>query len=120
MTVKRCSPAASCALTAACPPGRKGLVALFLAARTTASWRPLVANDEYREDQTAARSAGLVKRHETREARAIRRQVAEEIAEAIENMLEDQHALGEGCKHCDLLRLASTAARRIGSREASE
>lgn len=78
-----------------------------------------MANEDFREPQQAARRAGLKARHETREARAIRRQVAEEIALAIENLLEDPHAPGEDCENCDLLRLASAAARRIGSKEAS-
>lgn len=51
-----------------------------------------MTNDEYREDQTAARSAGLVKRHETREARAIRRQVAEELRQLGEWRREYCHA----------------------------
>lgn len=43
-----------------------------------------MANDEFREQQQAARKPGLKARHETRVERAIRRQVAEEIAAAIE------------------------------------
>ena len=39
-----------------------------------------MANDEYRDQHEAAREAGLAARHETRVERAIRRQVAEEIA----------------------------------------
>lgn len=43
-----------------------------------------MANDEFREEQSEARTAGLRVRNETRHERAIRRQVAEEIAAALE------------------------------------
>lgn len=43
-----------------------------------------MSNSEYREAQQQAREHGLRARQETREARAIRRQVAEEIAHAIQ------------------------------------
>ena len=65
----------------------------------------LMANDEYRTPQQAARDAGLAARHETRVERAIRRQVAEEIAQAIE-----AHPSG-GHKP---FRIAAAIARQIG------
>jgi len=42
---------------------------------------------EDRSEMEAARLAGLTKRHETREARAVRKAVAEEIAVALEAYL---------------------------------
>ena len=42
-----------------------------------------MANDEFREQQQASREVGLKARHETRVERAIRRDVANEIAAAI-------------------------------------
>jgi hypothetical protein len=70
-----------------------------------------------REVFKVRRDAGLAKRHETREARAIRRQVAEEIAQAIEAMPKfrrpnDQRAYV-------LQAAAARIAREIGSKEAT-
>lgn len=68
-----------------------------------------------------ARDAGLKQRHETREARAIRRQVAEEIAEAIEGADWETHtAVGSLHKHPrTALAEAARIAREIGSKETS-
>lgn len=49
----------------------------------TCTMRHVVKGGDGREEMQAARDAGLKQRHETREARAIRRQVAEEIAAEI-------------------------------------
>lgn len=80
-----------------------------------------MANSEYREPHQQAREVGLAKRHETRQERAIRRQVAEEIALAIEAFMDEsakapmavQLAIGSG--HNYLLR-AVEITREIGSR----
>lgn len=71
-------------------------------------------NEQFREQHERDRARGLVARQETRQERAIRRQVAEEIAQAIEGMdissgPERQVALG-----------AAAIAREIGTREATE
>lgn len=60
---------------------------------------------DYREVHEQAREHGLKARHETRVERAIRRQVAEEIAQAIE-----AHPSG-GHKP---FRIAAAIARQIG------
>jgi hypothetical protein len=70
----------------------------------------------------AAREAGLKARHETREARVIRRQVAEEIAQEIESFMDRMAAapiaeqLAMGSPHNYLLRTVEIA-REIGSRD---
>jgi hypothetical protein len=69
-----------------------------------------------REVFKVRRDAGLRARHETREARAIRRQVAEEIAQALEGVTDRQDGLrwlSEAM--CD----AAKIAREIGSKETS-
>jgi hypothetical protein len=72
-----------------------------------------VANDEFREVHEERREHGLKARHETREARAVRKQVAEEIASAIEVR---QHAAGRAVAY-EALALAAKIAREIGARE---
>lgn len=52
-------------------------------------------------------------RHETREARAVRKAIAEEIAAAIEVR---QHAAGRAVAY-EALALAAKIAREIGSRD---
>jgi hypothetical protein len=77
-----------------------------------------VANDEYREPQQAARKAGLEVRNETRQERAIRRAVAEEIAVAIEACVSNiKGPLFEGANAAFIGSAA--LAREIGSTEAS-
>ena len=74
-----------------------------------------------REAFRVRRIAGLKARHETRQERAIRRQVAEEIAQAIEALPEGvvnpESRYNAGFIHAcgSLARLA----REIGSKEAS-
>jgi hypothetical protein len=68
-----------------------------------------------REVFKVRRDAGLAKRHETREARAIRRQVAEEIAQAIEAVEGYEWALAGQNAGVDAARIA----REIGSKEAT-
>lgn len=64
---------------------------------------------------TEARDAGLAKRQETREARAIRRQVAEEIAQALEEMQPlwsaNTASMGDGIDQ----KRAAGIAREIGA-----
>jgi hypothetical protein len=85
-----------------------------------------------REVFKVRRDAGLAKRHETREARAIRRQVAEEIAAAIERSEDDARRLGQQCQlqgdkagelECSHLATgymrSAELAREIGSKEAT-
>jgi len=66
-----------------------------------------------REVFKVRREAGLRARHETREARAIRRQVAEEIAQAI----EAHAAANEGREFRLGLGVARRIAREIGSKD---
>jgi len=72
-----------------------------------------------REVFKVRRDAGLAKRHETREARAVRREICEEIALAIEEVgagvLNRENRYNEGFIHAcgSLARLA----REIGSRD---
>lgn len=70
---------------------------------------------------TEARDAGLAKRHETREARAIRRQVAEEIAQALEQVpmppVDTQTLFARGVEVA--LIKAARIAREIGAEETS-
>lgn len=67
-----------------------------------------------REAFQANRSAGLRARHETREARAVRRRVAEEIAAAIEaEAAADPYRV----VRCLSLKYAAKIARRIGAEE---
>ena len=74
---------------------------------------------EDRSEMEAARSAGLQRRHETREARAVRKAVAEEIASEFEKLakgvLNPENRYNEGFIHAcgSLARLA----REIGSRD---
>jgi len=65
--------------------------------------------DAFREN----RAAGLRARHETREARAIRKQVAEEIAQAIE---ANQDEIGDG-EQREIFADMATLAREIGAQE---
>ena len=74
-----------------------------------------MANDEYREPQQAARAKGLEARHETRQERAIRRQVAEEIALAIEGM-----PWAASIWHSDHYEMCAAKAREIGSKGGQE
>ena len=84
-----------------------------------------MANDEYRTPQQAARDAGLAARHETRVERAIRRQVAEEIAQAIDDMRKAlQEAYYKRAHEADRIRAefavdCMIAAREIGAKETS-
>jgi hypothetical protein len=64
-----------------------------------------------RAEMQQARAHGLRVRNETREARAIRRAVAEEIAVAIEGQV------GNGEWAGDYYRKAAQIAREIGSRQ---
>ena len=84
-----------------------------------------MANDEFRTPQQAARDAGLAARHETRVERAIRRQVAEEIAQAIDDMRKAlQEAYYKRAHEADRIRAefavdCMIAAREIGAKETS-
>lgn len=70
-----------------------------------------------RTEMAEARTAGLRARHETREARAVRRRVAEQIAVAIETFLEDPHPPNGECETCALTHQLASVARRIGAEE---
>jgi len=70
-----------------------------------------------REPFEQARAAGLRARHETREARAIRKQVAEEIAQAIE--VEESWKPDCSCPECHIAARHARIAREIGTKEAS-
>ena len=77
-----------------------------------------MANDEFRTPQQAARDAGLAARHETRVERAIRRQVAEEIAQALEKCVTgNDGALFQGADSA--FTGAARLAREVGSKEAT-
>lgn len=69
-----------------------------------------MANDEFREDQESRRQFGKAKQHEKRLERAVRKQVAEEIASAIESS-EWRY---QGIIQVDV---AARIAREIGSRD---
>ncbi len=75
--------------------------------------------DAFRAEQQARRNHGLKARHETREARAVRKAVAEEIASEFEKLakgvLNPENRYNEGFIHAcgSLARLA----REIGSRD---
>jgi hypothetical protein len=69
-----------------------------------------------REVFRVRRDAGLAKRHEIREARAIRRQVAEEIAQALEGVTDRQDSLRW---LSEAMRDAARIAREIGTKEAT-
>ena len=69
-----------------------------------------------REEMQANRAAGLAKRHETRQERAIRREVAEEIAQAIE--VEEGFKPDCTCSECDIAGRHARIAREIGSKGA--
>jgi hypothetical protein len=69
--------------------------------------------DAFRE----AREHGLKARHETREARAVRREIGEEIAQAIENHFPDLHIEGVACQRCFLVAKFAKLSREIGSRD---
>jgi hypothetical protein len=72
-----------------------------------------------RAEMDAARTAGLRARHETREARAVRRQVAEEIALAIEARRDSAKSLTEvmAMSIHAALTTAADVARQIGAEE---
>ena len=71
-----------------------------------------MANDEYRADHEAAREVGLKARQATRQERAIRREVAEEIAAGVMN---PDKPYNQGFIHgCGSV---ARAAREIGTRE---
>ena len=78
-----------------------------------------------RTEFEAARAAGLKARHETRVERAIRRQVAEEIAAEIDHFqkaLEDAYAKRGNIAddlRADAAEYCATIARSIGIQEAS-
>ena len=69
-----------------------------------------------RQEFAANRDAGLRARHETREARAVRKQVAEEIAVAIEAKASDT-SYSEPEEVTEHLLAAAQTAREIGSKE---
>lgn len=69
---------------------------------------------EDRSEMEAARLAGLQRRHETREARAVRKAVAEEIAQALEAERIVRHCTPEGMA---CFGIAASLAREIGSRD---
>jgi hypothetical protein len=69
--------------------------------------------DAFRE----AREHGLKARHETREARAVRREIGEEIAQAIENHFPDVHDEDVKCARCFLVHQFAKLSREIGSRD---
>jgi len=75
--------------------------------------------DAFRAEQQERREHGLKARHETREARAARREVANEIADMA---LSARHALCEQvdqqpCSVCWALGEIASSAREIGSRD---
>jgi hypothetical protein len=72
--------------------------------------------DAFRE----AREHGLKARHETREARAVRREIGEEIAKAIENHFPDVHDEDTQCARCFLVHQFAKVAREIGSKGGSD
>ena len=63
-----------------------------------------------------ARQHGLKARHETRVERAIRRQVAEEIAAKLDGLAADPHGTN-GEPACWAFSMAAGIAREIGTRE---
>jgi len=69
--------------------------------------------DAFRAAQQERRNHGLKARHETREARAVRKQVAEEIALALEALPSLWHTATIG------RNAAVAAAREIGSRDSA-
>lgn len=85
--------------------------------------------DAFREAQQERREHGLKARHETREARAIRKAVAEEIAlalqaeqELLDSLPTDDASVGEPSRLVVLARSsafrdAALLAREIGSRD---
>src|SRR6266496_2980957 len=75
---------------------------------------PVSDRDAFREAQQERRNHGLKARHETREARAVRREVANEIADAIARTLSVEFDDdGEAMMPRDV---AVGLAREIGSR----
>jgi hypothetical protein len=77
-----------------------------------------VADD--RSEMEAARAAGLKARHETREARAVRKAVAEEIVRAID--AKNEACAGMTSEERDAgyhtgLTVATAIVREIGSRD---
>lgn len=74
-----------------------------------------MANEQFREQHERDREAGLKARHETKLARAIRKQVAEEIADRFETMALNED-LPEEWPH--VLSWAAGLAREIGTKEA--
>ena len=69
-----------------------------------------------REQFQEARTAGLAKRHETRQERAIRREVAEEIAAKLDGLAADPHGTN-GEQACWVFSMAAGIAREIGAKE---
>ena len=74
-----------------------------------------MANDEYRPQLEAARRLGLEVRQGLRHRRAIRREVAEEIALAIE-----AHELADSIWHGQHIRECAAIARSFATPDASE
>jgi hypothetical protein len=72
--------------------------------------------DAFRAEQQERRNHGLKARHETREARAVRREVANEIAAAIEAKASDT-SYSEPEAVTEHLLVAAQIAREIGSRD---
>ena len=72
--------------------------------------------NEYREAHDEAREHGLKARHETRVERAIRRQVAEEIAQALE---KDARQCPPKTVASGAFERAARIAREIGAKETS-
>lgn len=72
--------------------------------------------NEYREAHDEAREHGLEQRHRFRLEMAVRREVAEEIAQAIETFFPDPHTRDEECSDCILVEEFAKMAREIGAR----
>lgn len=74
-----------------------------------------------RSEMEAARLAGLAKRHETREARAVRRQVADEITQALEHLTTADVYSDEAKRAfrlcAEIAHQFGSVAREIGSRD---
>jgi hypothetical protein len=71
--------------------------------------------DAFRAEQQARRDHGLKARHETREARAVRKAVAEEIAALFEESAREPKM--RGTREGAILLVCATTAREIGSRD---
>lgn len=73
-----------------------------------------------RSEMEAARLAGLQRRHETREARAVRKAVAEEIALAIEEARREYPSFAwNSPEFWQAMDRCAVIAREIGSRDPS-